>query len=113
MILCNFSEKNNRIFNFTTKDIYALPILAKTSFTKYKKLYVRQIFVSDKQYIHYEQYEIKDKVPDLFYNQKLQKYFENNIGFFVDYEFKDNKNLIQQKSEKMIQILNRIFFPFL
>jgi hypothetical protein len=104
LILSNYSERNFRFLHKFTQEIFAVPILSKTRFENYKKLYIRQLYVSEKNYLHYEQYEIKDKLPELFYNINFQKYFENKIGLFAEYQFKDKKDFIQPYSDKFIQL---------
>ena len=107
LILVNYNEKDDKIFQKTSQKIYTLPRLLKTKYQNFEKKDVRQLMVKEKKYVNYEQYKIKDVVPNVFFNIEFQKYFNNNIGIFVDYQFLDNKDLIFKNNNEMIILMKQ------
>jgi hypothetical protein len=107
LVLVNTSEKKDKIFQKTSQKIYTLPNLLKTKYQTFEKKYTRQLMVDDRNYVNYEQYQIKDEIPNLFYNINFQKYFNQPIGIYANYLFLDGKDLATMDEEKNIQLIKQ------
>jgi hypothetical protein len=105
VILVNYSEKDNKIFQIKSQKIYTLPNLFSTKFSNYRKKNVRQLNVSENKFVHHELYEINDKIPNVFYNIKYQKYFNRLFGILINYQFTDNRNKIYMDEDNNIQLI--------
>lgn len=107
VVLVNKTEKDDKIFQKTSQKIYTLPRILKTKYQSFDKKYIRQLMVKEKNYVNYEQYQINDEPPNVFYNIEFQKYFKNNIGIYANYQFLDNKDLFGVDDEKLIQLVKQ------
>lgn len=107
LILVNKSEKEDKIFQKKSQKIYTLPRLLKTKYQSFVKKDVRQLMVREKKYVNYEQYQINDDVPNVFFNIKFQKYFKNRIGIYANYEFFDDKDRIEFDQDKTLILVKQ------
>jgi hypothetical protein len=112
IIVSEWSERLNKIYQKETKDIYSLPTILKTKFSNYTKNYTRQLQVINQKFVHYQQYKIMDKSPEVFYNEIYQKYFQNNMGIFSVYQFYNDNDLIDFSSQKYVQLNKQNTYSF-
>jgi hypothetical protein len=102
VVFVNREEKEDKIFQKKSQKIYTLPRLLFTNYKSFEKKDVRQLMVKERHYVNYDLYQIKDEVPNLFYNIDFQKYFKNNLGIYSNYEFYDNKDIIDFEEDKSL-----------
>ena len=113
LVVCNKSDINNRMYQKQSRKIYTLPTIGNYNFLKYTKNLSRQLNVVSRNILNYDQYIIKDKIPDAFYNTKYQKYFNgNNLGIYSNYYFYDVKDEVYMDS-KNVQVVKQKSHSFM
>lgn len=119
LVISNKQDLNNRIYQKLARKIYSLPTIGTYNFLKYTKNIGKQLHVSPRNILNYDQYKINDLVPDAFFNKKYQKYFGGkNLGIYSYYFFYDIKDEVSQQStfvqvnkQKTNSFLKFFFYP--